>query len=395
MKTVLFLFGALLCQILAAQPEIKVRIFSDRATPRAVVTTDTGRYHLLALTADFALLDTVYDIFPADSLRTFYLSVEQGQVLIKRGSKRLGRFPALYFRSPHPRKDFRIDAAGQSRAYHGDLRFSVSDKRLLIVNCVSLEQYVAGVVESEAGHVGEKEFFKAQAVMARTFALRNLDKFRDEGYDLTDNVSAQVYHNKAHYTFGAMIDSAVQATRDTLLVLPDCQPVLGVFHANSGGYTANSEDVWQAPVPYLKARRDSFSEAGKSFRWEKTVARQEFMGFIAQQLGVEDNLFLRKAVLNFDQEDRHSHFRFRGKELKLTELRRRFGLRSTFFSVEEQGDSLLLKGKGYGHGVGLSQDGAIEMSRRGYSYRQILHFYYSGVELEAIERLPQFAELTP
>ena len=96
-----------------------------------------------------------------------------------------------------------------------------------------------------------------------------------------------------------------------------------------------------------------------------------------------NDLSLQKSILNFTQPSRKAYFEYKGRRLKLTKVRRQFNLRSTYFTVSESGNNVVLRGRGYGHGVGLSQDGAIEMSRRGYSYRQILGFYFDGVELEA------------
>ena len=367
--------------------DIDVRLYANQKVERAIITLDTGLYFVLAYDQDRQLVDTVYDVFSADELRTFYLGATGNNLYLKRGSEKLGVFSRLRFTSRHPEKEFRIEANKKGRAYYGDLIFSAQSGSLQIVNRVDLEKYVAGVVESEAGHVDQLEFFKAQAVLARTFAIKNLGKHLAEGYNLKDDVSSQAYYSKAHYTHKELIDSAVQATRDTLLVLENCQPVLGVFHANSGGFTTNSEDVWQTEVSYLRARRDSFSENVGSYTWEKKVPAASFYRFVAQRLGVKNNIRLRKALLNFDQEQRQAYFRYDGQRLKLTEIRRQFGLRSTYFSVEKQGSDLLLKGRGFGHGVGLSQDGAIEMSRRGYSYREILHYYYSNIELESLHRL--------
>jgi stage II sporulation protein D len=373
--------------------QLDVRLYSSKKVKTAVVTLDTGLYHLLAYNARQQLVDTIYDIFSQDPLRTFYLSTSGGQLLVKRGTQALGRYQNLRFSSAHPRKEFRIEARGLGRAYHGDIYFAAEQGLLKIINRVPLEYYVAGVVESEAGHVAELEFYKAQAVMARTFAIKNLNKHLKEGYNLKDDVSSQAYYSKAHYTHKDLIDSAVRATRDTLLVLENCQPILGVFHANSGGFTMNSEDVWLQSLPYLKAKADSFSVGVGSYQWEKTLDADQVYTYFARALGVKNTLRLQKAILNFDQNSRQSHFEYAGQRLKLTRVRRQFGLRSTFFSVEKEGPNIILKGKGFGHGVGLSQDGAIEMSRRGYNYRQILHHYYQNIELEDLQRLSLKEEL--
>jgi stage II sporulation protein D len=367
--------------------DIDVRLYADKSVERAIITLDTGLYYILAYTDEEELVDTIYDVFSQDQLRTFYLRVAGNKVALQRGAESLGSFKNLRFSSRHPNKEFRIEANKKGRAYFGDLHFSVRQSHLQIINRVNIEKYVAGVVESEAGHVDQFEFYKAQAVLARTFAVKNLGKHLREGYNLKDDVSSQAYYSKAHYTNKKLIDSAVAATADTILVLQNCEPVLGVFHANSGGFTTNSEDVWLTEVDYLRAKRDSFSERVGSYQWEKRVEANLFYDYVAKRLKVANNLRLQKALLNFDQSTRQSYFTYDGKKLKLTRLRSHFGLRSTYFTVEKEGKNVLLKGRGFGHGVGLSQDGAIEMSRRGYAYRAILQFYFTGIELESLTRL--------
>lgn len=367
--------------------ELDIRIYSNQQVKQAVVTTDTGLYYLLALDENLQRVDTIYDVFPQDSLRTFYLATEGKNIFINRGKERLGRYTALVFTGEHSEKEFRINANNKGRVYHGDIRFTSKGGELVIVNRVNLEKYVAGVVESEAGHVDQLEFYKAQAVLARTFAMKNLNKHKSEGYNLKDDVTSQVYFSKSHYTNQKIIDAAVEATSDTVLVMPDCKPVLSVFHANSGGFTTNSEDVWLRPVDYLKSRPDSFSIDVGSYFWEREITSHRFFAYFAEKLKVPNDIHLQKALLNFDQQSRISHFEYKGKSLKLTEVRRHFNLRSTFFSLEQRGNIIVLKGRGYGHGVGLSQDGAIEMSRRGFDYKEILEFYFTGVELESVKQL--------
>ena len=366
---------------------VRVRLFARYNLKQVSLSLDTSRYYVLAMNQKNRLIDTVYDVFPGDSLRTYYLRYGARGIRLSRGPEYLGTYERLQFLSKDPRRQFRISSHGQNRSYFGNLHFWEEASELMVVNEVALPRYVAAVVESEAGHVGLPEFFKAQAVLARTYAMRRRDRFQEQGYDLTDGVSSQVYRNKAHYTYAAQINAAVEATRDTILLLEEDEPILSVFHANSGGYTLNSEDVWLEPVPYLRSRSDSFSVGGDSYRWERRITTERFFRYFADRLGVKNNLDLQKALLNFDQRERRSHFRYQGRSLKLTEFRRDFGLRSTYFQVEKEGAYIILKGWGYGHGVGLSQDGAIEMARQGYSYRAILRFYYAEVKLGTIEQL--------
>ncbi len=362
--------------------DLKVRLFSDKKVQRFVITPDSADFVLLALNKEGELVDTIYDIYQDNPSRSFVVSLKGKRLKLSAGDRHLGTFQGLYFEGIDTLHQFRITANRRNRSYFGGLRVIPKSQEVHIINEVNLEHYVAGVVESEAGHVAELEFFKAQAVLARTFALRNLNKHLAQGYNLKDDVTSQVYFSKAHYTNAEMILQAVAETRDSVLVDIDCKPVLSVFHANSGGQTVNSEDVWLKPVDQLRAQEDSFSIGVGSYSWEKRINAERFFSYFARMFGVKNDSELQKALLNFEQSKRQKNFVYKGKRLKLTKVRQDFRLRSTYFKVELDGDEVVLKGKGYGHGVGLSQDGAIEMSRKGYGYKSILMHYFQEIEFE-------------
>lgn len=371
--------------------DLEVRLFSNLHIHQLTVIPDTGLYHLVAMDSKMRPIDTIYDVFAQDSIRKLYFKRSGRDVLLSRSSQKLGYFKTLRLVSAHPKKEFRIQVGKRKRVYHGNLQVRVHRGELQLVNIVDVESYVGGVVESEGGHVKELEYFKAQAVLARTFALKNINKHRSEGYGLKDDVTSQVYFSRSRYQNKARIDSAVFLTKDTVIVQQDCLPILGVFHANSGGVTTNAEDAWLTSVSYLKAREDSFSVGVGSYSWERKVSKKDFYSYVANRMKVSNDILLHKALLNLNRSGRESSFRFKKRKLKLTNFRKRYKLRSTYFTVNDAGDYLILKGKGYGHGVGLSQDGAIEMSRRGYNYRDILYFYFDSIELECIE----FANISP
>lgn len=364
--------------------DIKIRIFSTKNVDKAIVSTDTGKYYLLAYDQELNLIDTIYDIFDQDSIRTFYFTRSGKQIIVNRAKEKIGKFSALRLVSVDPTKEFRINARGKGRVYQDDLQIRVYKGHLQLVNIVDMEKYVAGVVESEGGHSEETEYFKAQAVLARTFAIKNLNKHIREGYNLKDDVSSQVYFSKCHYVNKDCIEEAVRCTRDTVVVTDICEPILGVFHANSGGQTVGSDHAWYSPIDYLRAQKDSFSIGVGSYRWEKRIKKAQFYDFVARTMKVSNDVGLEKALLNFRQYKRQAYFKHKGRKLKLTKIRSHYNLKSTFFRVVDDGNYVVLKGKGYGHGVGMSQDGAMEMARRGYDYKQILHFYFSNVELEVM-----------
>lgn len=374
---------------LSAQNSLMVRLYANYPSQRAIITTDSVPYYLLAFDQELKLIDTIYDLFPTDSDRTLYLSLSANGIKVKTAQKNLGHYTALRVASPHPGKEFRIASGNKERAYEGELQLRPYNNYLQIVNIVGLENYVAGVVESESKPDDQLEYYKTQAVLARTFALRNLQKHIDEGYNLKDDVTSQVYLSKCHFKYKDLIREAVAATGDSIMVSEKTAPILSVFHANSGGQTVGAEDAWLKPVSYLQARKDSFSIGVGSYSWQKKIPKTQFFAYFSRYLGVANSETLHKALLNFKQSERKSHFHFQGKSIKLTAVRRDFHLRSTYFSVHDAGDYVLLKGHGYGHGVGLSQDGALEMARKGFDFKEILYFYFDKVTLQSISNLKE------
>lgn len=375
--------------IMNAQQSLMVRLYAAYPSQRVIITTDSVPYYLLAFDRELKLIDTIYDLYPGDPDRTLYLSIKDEGIRVKTAQRDLGHYTALRLASPHKGKEFRIASSNIERAYEGELQLRPYRNYLQIVNIVDLENYVAGVVESESKPEDELEYYKTQAILARTFALRNLEKHINEGYNLKDDVTSQVYLSKCHFTYCELIRKAVAATGDTIMVSDKTAPILSVFHANSGGQTVGAEDAWLKPISYLRARKDSFSVGVGSYAWEKKIPKTQFYAYFARYLGVPNSGTLQQALLKFKQPERQSHFHFQGKSIKLTAVRRDFHLRSTFFSVYDANEYVLLKGHGYGHGVGLSQDGALEMARKGFDFKEILYFYFDNVTLQSIKNLKE------
>jgi len=278
------------------------------------------------------------------------------------------------------------------RAYTGHLtikpeRQSLSS--LQLVNHVPLEDYVASVVASEYGFE-DLEGAKAMAVLVRTYALRN--KFGD-AYDHVDHVMSQQYDGANAITPTSL--EATQATQGQVLVHADSL-IEAVYFSASGGHTANNEDVWDArPLPYLRGRPDPTGTASPHQSWEATLNRQALLQALSRHVGA--------PVRGFVIGDRSSEGRVRTIEL-LTGTNRRpmqanafrllanqhaagHGIKSTWFDARREGNRYVFTGRGFGHGVGLSQYGARGLSAQGYPYAEILDYYFTDVRLASIDEL--------
>ncbi len=276
------------------------------------------------------------------------------------------------------------------RVYDDAIEVSAGKGQLKLVNKVALEKYVAGVVEAETGKQKLLEFYKVQAVISRTYALSNMRRFWREGYNLNDQVDCQVYHGKCRWEPDIL--SAVLITEGKVLVDSEMRLITAAFHSNSGGETVSSESVWSGSLPYLSPRLDEYSLEGSHANWEVTVAREAWLKYLKDRYGllVEDRLIAAMAE-NYVQDNRQTFFLDPDFNIPLKEIRRDWKLKSTYFNIlPSEGDSLKFDGRGFGHGTGLSQEGAMRMADLGFEYTDILHFYYNDVHVVDLHALDFF-----
>lgn len=265
------------------------------------------------------------------------------------------------------------------RSYTGDLKIVPDLGTILAINYCNIEDYVAGVVQAEAGNGRYREFFMTQAVIARTYMHRNNRRHEHDGYDLCDDTHCQVYYGTATNT---LISEAVKATEGLVIVDKSNVLINPAFHSNCGGETSPAEFVWLAPAPYLKSVKDPYCKGRTNSSWQKTLPGSQW---IEALMGIDHEgrtVSIREA--SFNPGRRTEMYRAGKLSVPLRELRDALGLRSAFFSVSVDGANVILKGKGFGHGVGLCQEGAIVMAGRGFDFRKIIDFYYTGVKIEDV-----------
>lgn len=268
--------------------------------------------------------------------------------------------------------------------YAGRLLIQPEGTTLRIINHVPLEDYVASVVSHEYGF-DDLEGSKAMAVLARTYALRAAGT-ANAPYDLSDHTGAQVYRGSAN-----LIPASIEATLETAgeVLTYEGGLIEAVYFASSGGLTASNEDVWQSePVPYLRSRPDPFDADAPHRSWETSIPRTQFLAILSDTYGSPVTGFLLHEI---GDDGRVQTVRLLGAERIITGtafrnlINQHFGatrLRSTQFDARREGDTYIFEGRGFGHGVGLSQWGAHAMAGQGYDYREILGHYYAGVMLQ-------------
>lgn len=271
-----------------------------------------------------------------------------------------------------------------SAEYHGDLEVQVVDGSMALINVVPLNDYVASVIPSEYPF-DEIEGVKAQAVLVRTYALRSRGRFGT--YDLVDHTGSQVYRGLLAET--SVSRQAAVETQGEILTY-NGQPIEAVYHSTSGGHTANNESIWDgAALPYLRARPDPYDHRSPLHTWTERTDRNRLLRALSRHYGFNVTGI---SVVSTSSEGRVMSVRLHGSlerveqgnrfRLTVNNLLRGNVLKSTNFTMTQSGSNYVFSGRGFGHGVGMSQYGAREQARQGRSYSDILTFYYTGVNLE-------------
>lgn len=284
-----------------------------------------------------------------------------------------------------------INPDRKPRVYENNLSFSVSEEYIRIINDVVLDNYIAGVTEAEAGSRSNLEFYKVQAILARTFALTHINKHVAEGFSLCDQVHCQAYYGKPK---DLTIFKAIEETKGKVVVDENLNLIVAAFHSNSGGQTANSEDVWGSKTTYLRSVTDSFSIKMPNSKWERRMLTDDWLSYLKLKHNFPTEQDDAKSIaLNFKQDQRKIFLECSNSRVPLKNIRQDLQLKSTFFSISIiNKDSVLFKGRGYGHGLGMCQEGAMRMSKSGYTYTQILNFYYKNIQLIDLHKLSFFKD---
>ncbi|MDO5759769.1 MAG: SpoIID/LytB domain-containing protein [Bacteroidota bacterium] len=366
MKSNIFLFLIILFSVSLKAENVRVRIYTDSNVKEANFGVSFGNY-------------TIEDkqIKKNNKLRAV---LQNGKVSLYIDDNLAFSKDTIKLISTDAKCFFQITPTGQKqRRYDNNLEITTTKdkKSLLFINDVEMENYIAGVVQSEAGGASDNvEFFKVQAICCRTYMQRNMNKHQKDGYNLCDQVNCQVYFSRANKE--QVIEGSYK-TAGEIIVDEMGKPIETLFHSNSGGQTVNAEAVWGKEVSYLKSIVDSFSIGQPNYVWEKDISEKEWLNYFKNK-GIDVKDYNNKVeLLNFSQEEGRKDKIF---DISLVQIRKDFKLKSTFFSVVPWGSSVKLKGKGYGHGVGLSQEGAAKMCEEGYEYWQVIEHYYTGVKIK-------------
>jgi len=263
-------------------------------------------------------------------------------------------------------------------SFTNDISADKTSAAFNIINCLDIEDYLLSVVPSEMPSLWPSEALKAQTIAARSYAIANFGKHGSLGYDLKDNTEDQVYlgvRSESQPT-----NEAVNATKG-LVIKYDGKPICAYFHSSSGGSTEAAEHVWHKPVPYLKAVTD-FDQEAPLYNWTKNYSILQTESGLPKDIGQ----VLSISVLAKSPSGRTTYMLVNGLNsshiISGEAARKYFSLPSANFNVTPAETAYIFTGKGFGHGLGLSQWGAKSLAKHGYNAAQILCYYYTGISID-------------
>jgi len=318
------------------------------------------------------------------------------------------------------------------RGGFGAKRLNTND--ITLINYLYMDEYLYGVVPREMSKDWPIEALKAQAIVARNFAVSNMNKFSHYGFNLDNTVNSQVYGG--YKWEGPISNQAVDETSGLVLKHEDTL-VNAFYHSNSGGYTENSENVFSSPLPYIKGVYDPFSIGAPNDSWSLSYSKSYIEGKL-RDYGYDIGNLKDFYVSEYTAQNRVYEIIARGTRNEVSlpkqDIRKVFGYNevksglltivpdnaitvSDGYDIEEKSpstisvvsadgvvtalssnitiqgqttvsqtssasDNYVISGSGWGHGLGMSQWGAKKMAESGFDFEQILTFYYTNTHIE-------------
>ena len=277
----------------------------------------------------------------------------------------------------------------------------VLDRSTGRVETLSLEEYVRGAIAAEMPATFHEEALKAQGVAALSYALNlaiaqrespdpalkgadfSADPGRRQGY-MTEEQAREFYGDTADYNWDKICRAAEEACQ--VVATYEGEPIAAAYHAISSGVTENAANIWEGPVPYLveaDSSWDMLAEGYKSMVSFTQAEMEEKLTAAGATLGPDFTSWLE--ILERSPAGYVTSIRAGDLTLHGNELRNLLGLRSACFYLSTQTRGFIFEVRGYGHGAGLSQNGADYLARQGKNFCQILRHYYTGVQLCRLE----------
>lgn len=272
---------------------------------------------------------------------------------------------------------------------NGELKIRVLREATGKIEEMYFEDYIVGVLSGEMPANFELEALKAQALAARSYSLNKINSNNHNNYDVVDTVANQVYLDESelrkkwkdnYEKYLNKIKRAVQDTKGEYIVYNN-EIIEAFFFSTSTGKTENSGEVFQTQLPYLRSVDSLWDkEVSPVFEQEFNISLNDF--YTKLNLKYSDTLIVK--YVETTSTGRVKKIEINGSLLNANDVYKALNLKSTFFNINQVGTNVVINTKGYGHGVGMSQYGAQGMAKAGYTYDQIIKYYYQGVDIKKI-----------
>lgn len=270
---------------------------------------------------------------------------------------------------------------------------TIYDTKLKKTTTIPFDEYLYYVVAAEVPASFHIEAIKAQAICSRTYSVKKRQSSSHPyGSDMcTDINHCQSYTNeeelkkiwKDDYNYYKnKIQSAINDTKD-LIITYNNEPIDAIYHSSNNGYTENSEDVWQKPLPYLKSVK-SPDEKSPNYNYTYHISSEDLFAKIKEKY---KNASMSDGIgkITYTEGKNVKTINLYSINISGVELRELFNLKSASFDIEETDNTVTITTHGYGHGVGLSQYGANELAHNGKSYKEIISHYYKDTKISKKE----------
>jgi stage II sporulation protein D len=278
------------------------------------------------------------------------------------------------------------------KRFHDSVLIIAKKEKLTVINELGLEDYICGILPKEANPSWPLESLKAQAVVSRTYVLKNMRRHEKNGFDVCNTDHCQVYGGAE--CEDPRSNKAVADTRGAVLMY-NGQMAQTLFHASCGGCTENPNNVWawdSETPPYLRGRKDTYCLNSPHQDW-KSLVKEETIRKSLARAGFSVGAITSIKIDGKDSSGRAKKLKIKNKngvvEIKGSSFRMALDpwtIRSTMFKkIVKKDGGFEFTGYGWGHGVGMCQWGAKEMAEHGKDFEEILKYYYPGTNVEKLE----------
>jgi len=354
--------------------QVKVRVFSAQNPSSAVFSVTRGRYEL--------------DVFDGKNIQIaegdpVIIAGLNNRIAVKAKNERSFLCDSLIVKELTDDCTFTLRMNGNtqiSRTYSGDLLVHSDLGVMVFINNCDIEKYIAGVVRTEGGTGRSAEYLKSQAVLARTFLYKHFKRHLIDGYNMCDGTHCQAFNG---ITTDNAINKAALETKGFVAIDPDSNLIISAFHSNCGGETSTADNVWLSSHSHVRKVIDPYCVHSPNATWKKTIPLADWVAYMKRNRftpGKNENV-----NYGFSQLTRQNDYNLGSFSIPFSKIRTDLRLKSAFFSVQQEGNNIILKGRGYGHGVGLCQEGAMVMASKGFKFREIIGFYYPDVIITDIK----------